>query len=328
MNGNKISVSIIIPVKNEAHRLPACLKSIKQIDYDQEFIEIIVIDNGSSDSTVDIAIENGCKVYKDHSSNISGLRNLGVKHACGDVICFVDADVLVSKKWLTNALQNFNINKVACVTGMINIPENATWVEKTWALNRKVSKDKFLVSWSTSMNMIIIKDIFDNINGFNDALVTGEDFDLSTRIRKAGYDIIFDKEVSVIHTGEAKTLIDFVRKERWHGYSDLDLLISNKFKLSNLRHATQPIFFIGTFLLFIYSVLTKKCHHQLVSISLLFLLPVLRTFLIIKKQSNYYNIIKLLIIWTVYYYARSLAIIDNLIDKIMIKWSFNKLHTG
>ncbi|GAF86581.1 unnamed protein product, partial [marine sediment metagenome] len=72
-----MKVSIIIPTYNEEKRLPACLDSISRLDYSKEDIEVIVVDNGSTDGTREIAKSCGVEVLRDDSMNVSGLRNLG-----------------------------------------------------------------------------------------------------------------------------------------------------------------------------------------------------------------------------------------------------------
>ena len=87
---SKQTISVIIPVKNEEKIIQACLDAIKWAD------EIIIIDNGSTDKTVEICKQVGCKVYS-HPQNIliPALQNIGMKKATKDWILILDADVIV-----------------------------------------------------------------------------------------------------------------------------------------------------------------------------------------------------------------------------------------
>jgi glycosyltransferase involved in cell wall biosynthesis len=315
-NSHTIKVSIIIPTKNEEKRLKFCLDALRKLDFDQKSIEIIIIDNGSTDLTINIAKNYNCRVFIEPSKTVGGLRNHGVKFASGLFFCFIDADILVSSGWLKSALCHFQNSGIGCVTGLINIPSNATWVEKTWFLNRKTEQNIYYIDWASSMNMIIPKEKYFKLKGFSESLVTGEDVEFCSRIKKAGYDIVFDKKVSVTHIGEAKTLKEFIKKERWRGYSDLDLLLGNKFNLSNLRHGTQPLFFIFSWLLLLYSFLFINKSIFVISICLIISLPFMRTMFVLKKQKNSSFFTKLMIIWFFYYIARSIAIYDNLAFKL------------
>jgi len=104
---NKKKVSIIIPTFNEAKYLPLCLKALLSIDYPKEYFEIIVVDNGSTDCSREIAKEYHAKVYRNDLKNVSGLRNLEVKKSVGEIIAFLDADCVVTKNWLIEAEKYF-----------------------------------------------------------------------------------------------------------------------------------------------------------------------------------------------------------------------------
>jgi len=311
----KPNISIVIPAKNAEKEILFCLQSIKELDYDQDSIEILVIDNGSSDLTVNIAKGFGSNVFIEPTKTIAGLRNVGARKSCGEIICFLDADMIVSKIWLKSAVALFNNKKIGCVTGPLKIPENSSWLVRTWSLKRDYSKTVGEVYWAPSGNMIVRRKSFDICKGFNENLVTGEDFDFSQRLKVNGYLIIFSKDVSAVHTGEYQTLSKFIRKERWRGYSDLDLLFSKNFKISNIRNATQPLFFMISVFFLISALCCFNISFIIFSAFLVALLPLLRGFFISIKHKTVKYIPSLFVVWTIYYIARSLSIIDNFQDR-------------
>ena len=67
--------SIIIPAKNEEHNIGKCLDSILAVDFQLERFEVIVVDNGSTDRTVQVSKTKGATVYFEPELTISGLRN-------------------------------------------------------------------------------------------------------------------------------------------------------------------------------------------------------------------------------------------------------------
>ena len=316
MHSELPAVSIVIPAKNEENRLPFCLKAIRDLDYNHDLIDIIVVDNGSDDTTCEIAKEYGCRVFREPSLNVSGMRNIGASQAMGSVLCFVDADVSVSRKWLRAAIVALRDDDVGCVTGELNIPQHSTWVERTWALDRRVARSNMEVKWSSSMNMIVKKNIFDNLGGFSDNLITGEDVEFCNRITGYGYKIIWRKEIGVVHFGEAKTLRQFVAKERWRGYSDLDLLLARNFKLDNLRHGTRPIFYICSFVLMLFAVFLGHVKMLWLSVIFLSLLPLIKSIIVSKKQKSLKYFPSLFFLWNLYFFARSIAIFDNIKDRL------------
>jgi len=96
-NSNQLTAVII--AKNEEPRIERCLKSVSFAD------EILLIDNGSVDKTVEIARNFGVTVVSNLSQNFSILRNLGKMHALGEWILYIDADEEVPKE-LKEEIQN------------------------------------------------------------------------------------------------------------------------------------------------------------------------------------------------------------------------------
>lgn len=93
MKAAKKTISVVIPVKNEEKIIQECLNAITWVD------EIIIIDNGSTDKTVEICKKAGCKVFSyPQKILIPALQNMGMKKATKDWILILDADVVVPKE--------------------------------------------------------------------------------------------------------------------------------------------------------------------------------------------------------------------------------------
>ena len=240
------TVSIIIPAYNEEEYLPSCLASIDSLHYSKEHIEVIVVDNGSTDRTMEIARSYGAKVIRDDDMNVSGLRNFGAKHSKGEILAFIDSDCVVSSDWLINASKYFDNMKVSAWGSPPTLPEKPTWVQRTWYLVRKREKPVQRVDWLESMNLFVKKNIFFLIGGFNESLVSCEDVDLCYRIHQHGT-IISDAQIKVVHMGEAKTVKDFFVKEIWRGISNLNGVRSHGLILREIPSLLIPIYF-GAFI--------------------------------------------------------------------------------
>lgn len=105
---NYPKISIIIPAFNEEKRLAHVLQSIKEQNYPQEKIEILLIDDKSTDSTVEIAKNFGAKVFENGTHNIERGKSIGIEQAKGELIFFMDADnYLPNKDWLTKTVIAF-----------------------------------------------------------------------------------------------------------------------------------------------------------------------------------------------------------------------------
>jgi GT2 family glycosyltransferase len=174
---------------------------------------------------------------------VSGLRNLGARHATHDILAFVDADCLVARDWLKNAERYFKEPEAIIWGAPPVLPENPTWVQKTWFHIRKKTSRIERVEWLESMNMFIRKSDFNAIQGFNETLVTCEDVDLCYRAKSLGH-IISDSRLKVIHLGEAATLKDFFKKEVWRGTSNYQGMFSHGLKVKELPSLFIPAYFL------------------------------------------------------------------------------------
>jgi len=118
----KPALSVIIPCKNEEENLPVILQALvteqKQFAY---IVEIIMIDNFSTDASAQCAEKFGVQVYFSEGT-ISVLRNLGARKATGDFYCFVDADVEVEPGWskgIADCIHEQGANAETCIYGNI-----------------------------------------------------------------------------------------------------------------------------------------------------------------------------------------------------------------
>lgn len=304
-------VSIVIPAYNEEACLPGCLQSIQMLVFPKDDLEVILVDNGSTDRTREIASEYGAKVLRDDDKHVSGLRNLGVQKAAGDIIAFVDADCLVSKTWLQKAAIYFDDGDVSAWGSPPTLPDEATWVQKTWYLVRQKKAQVQEADWLETMNLFVRKDQFMSVSGFNEALVTCEDVDFSYRIRKYGK-IVSDARIEVIHLGEAATVKEFMSKEIWRGRSNLVGLFSHGVQWKELPSLAIPLYFGIFFPLTCVAALVSFNLKWLAASFILYFLPSAAVFYKVKKKGvRMGDGLKLLFLLQVYFFSRTAAVIKR-----------------
>ena len=99
---DNVMISVIIPVYNGEKKLDKCLTSIKNQDYPQNDIEIIIVDDNSTDNTVKLAREQfGCRIVRNGTHDPERGKSIGIEHANGEYLLFMDDDnILPHKKWL------------------------------------------------------------------------------------------------------------------------------------------------------------------------------------------------------------------------------------
>jgi glycosyltransferase involved in cell wall biosynthesis len=242
--------SIIIPAKNEEANIGRCLDSILCMEWDRDDFEIIVVDNGSIDRTTAIALAKGVRLYKKPGCTISALRNFGATVAGGEILAFIDADCTVAADWLRNASFYLSSEEVAGFGSPPLVPENATWVQRSWFQIRKKKDLIGEADWLESMNFFVRKQAFETVGGFNEELVTCEDYDFSLRLKTLGR-VMSDGRLVVVHHGEAASIADFLRKEYWRGTSNLKGIMSHGISPKELPSVIFPLAYCLFVILFI-----------------------------------------------------------------------------
>ncbi len=314
-NGKQITmppkVSFIIPALNVEKTLPLCLKAIFSQTTGTEIFEVVLLDNGSTDHTVEIAKGFGVKVINAPGPTVAALRNLGAKLAQGEVLAYVDADCVIASDWLENALPFFDDPKIGAVGSPTLVPEDATWVQRAWYLQRKGSGEPQEVEWLPTENLLVRREAFEKIGGFDENLITCEDVDFCYRLGKF-YKIISVPQIRSVHLGEARTLSHFFRKERWRGKGNLKGVFSHGLKLSELPSLGLPVYYlIGTMGLLIGLLeLFLQGSFWLFGASLLGLItpPILLALRTSIKQKTLKYFFRLVLLYITYALARMFAI--------------------
>ena len=215
----QLDLSFIIPAYNEEEAIPKLLNSIIQYTPAVLTHEIFIADNGSTDTTVEIAHKHNANVIIDKTARVGALRNKAARSAKGHVLVFLDADILLTKAWGDNIHDVFNslLDDPWQVTGSkCGVSTNPGWIEKFWfkpMLNKEVK-------YINSAHLITSRKLFNDIGGFDDSLESGEDYAFSQAAMSVNAKVINNNALAVIHEGYPKTLIQFMRREIWHGRGD------------------------------------------------------------------------------------------------------------
>jgi len=303
--------SIVIPAKNEEANIGRCLDSISQVAWDNSKYEVIVVDNGSTDKTAEIARQNDATVYMKPNMTISGLRNFGASQACGTILAFIDADCTVDHHWLHEGARYLERHDIVCFGSPPIVPLNATWVQKAWFEVRRKSVTVGETDWLESMNMFVRHDAFIKCGGFNEDMVTCEDYDLSLKLKKFGL-LLNDSRVVAVHHGEAATVAHFFRKEMWRGISNFRGLARHGIVLSEIPSLFAPS--VHCFLLVIIGLgplLYRSSFYRVAIVifllwqSMLFVLSIRKN----RQKTNLVRVVQLFWLLNIYFLARGFAIV-------------------
>jgi glycosyltransferase involved in cell wall biosynthesis len=103
-------ISVVIPALNSASTISFTLSSIFSNSLSRDLFEVLVVDNGSSDKTVEIAERFPAKVFHCSKKGIGPARNFGISGSKGSIVCLTDSDCIVEKDWLERIFDSFDQN--------------------------------------------------------------------------------------------------------------------------------------------------------------------------------------------------------------------------
>jgi glycosyltransferase involved in cell wall biosynthesis len=209
-------LSFVIPAFNEEQLIERTIEAIHEFVPPLSY-EVIVVDNGSTDATARIASDLGATVIHQCVGTIGFLRNRGVEAARGDVLVFLDADVVLTRAWadrIPASLDMLRKEPTALTGAMCGVPADASWLERCWFAPRQKA------SHIGSGHMVINRGFFQELGGFDESLSTGEDYDLSRRAVERQGRIVSDHNLRVEHLGFPRTVTAFIQRESWHGVGD------------------------------------------------------------------------------------------------------------
>jgi GT2 family glycosyltransferase len=217
-------VSVIIPVRNGADSLPALLESLAAQQLDDDRYEVIVVDNGSSDGTAEVAASYGARVLSEPLPNRSRARNAGARAASADLFAFIDGDCTASPQWLTALLGCRG--GAPLVAGPVEIetriPPNA--IERFEAAWRFDQGNAVKQGWAATANLLVERAAFEAVGGLDTTYRhIGEDVDFCLRAGRAGFGLAYCPEAVVRHGAEYE-LGAVVRRAFFHGYSAAQVL--------------------------------------------------------------------------------------------------------
>ena len=174
-------ISVVIPTKNESFFLPELLASLKK---QKILMQIIVADAFSTDGTVKIARRFGAKVVDGGMPSVG--RNNGAKTAKGDILVFLDADVILPDGFLKKNIDEFKRRNLDFATTFVKPRSERLddrWIHKLWNIVYLILAR--FSPFGCGFHIIVKKDIWDKTR-FDASVVLGEDFDFTTRASKAG----------------------------------------------------------------------------------------------------------------------------------------------
>jgi glycosyltransferase involved in cell wall biosynthesis len=229
-------VSFCIPTKNRERTIAACLESIRAQDYPR--VEIVVVDNGSTDRTAEIA-RRYADVVDRSDLPLGAVRQRSIDLSSGAVLALFDDDIVIPHaRWLAQAVAAFQLDQRASTVWPVLIPpDSAGWVTRCFFdLNEAIflARRRRPSAIFGGGNSLFLRAALDQIGGFDTSIGFGEDFDLAGRLKAAGFSVVLHQDTLIHDT--MFSLPELYRKQQWgagsvatHGIENLGQSYSDAF---------------------------------------------------------------------------------------------------
>jgi glycosyltransferase involved in cell wall biosynthesis len=309
--------SLLIPAFNEERHIADCLEALCNQDYPLSQIEVIIVDNGSSDGTLEVAksFMNKLDIVIRVAPNVSiaALRNLAVDIATADKLAFLDSDCVVAPNWLSLAASLLAKHPDSIIGAFYAAPPDANWSARLW--HQYVHRPRTgPVSYVPSSNLILSRSTFKDIEGFNEQLKTNEDSHICAKARAEGHSILAFPALAVIHLGAERNLLEFVKRQFWHGSSILSrTAIQNNMKAIGLAAYTLTLL-IWTIL----AVLTGRPIR--LPITLMFVAPSIIVSWRLSRHGRVADAPALFVLVVMYSLARAVSLPFAVINGVKTAW--------
>jgi hyaluronan synthase len=277
-NGYRPMVSVVMPCYNQGTAIVAAISAVLSSNYPKDKMELVVVDDGSTDNTPSIIAElleqtNGAFRFLKMEKNMKKRHAMahGIEHANGDIIVSIDSDAIVESDAIANLVQPFIDPIVYCVSGnaivsneykqKINTP--LARLQKVWYTDgfclRKGAESLFGIVLCCSgvlsafrkdkVKQVLPSWLVETFRGKK--CLSGEDAQLTTWMLKLGGKSVFQSN-AIVHTEAPATMRAFIKQQlRWGRGSFYSMMTA--FKIFFKKSLVAKIFFYSTFITSVFS---------------------------------------------------------------------------
>lgn len=222
------AASIVVCAYNAAPTLPGCLESLTHLNYPN--YEVIVVDDGSTDSTGEIAKRAGVRVLTIEHQGLSAARNAGIIAAQHQLIAFIDADAEADRDWLYHLVETITREKAAAAGGQNFPPDPRSALEAALAVApgapREVRAGDAQLDQVCGCSMMLDKSKLPPVP-FDPAFITaGDDVDFSWSLREREIKLVYAPAAVVLHRPRS-TVGAYLRQQI--GYGRAEAMLARKY---------------------------------------------------------------------------------------------------
>jgi len=209
------TVSVIVPVYNDPTGLRTCLECLESQIYPKEKLNIIVVDNKSTDHTPDVAKEFDVELL--HENNIQGsyaARNKGIKHSNNEIIAMTDSDCKPIDKWIAHGVHKLLNQPADLIGGAVKFefsksPSNSEILDSISNMQNKENIETRNVA--KTANLFSNREVFKEVGLFPHELISGGDVSWTRRATESGFKLSYSSNAIVFHP--TRSFLPLVKKQ-------------------------------------------------------------------------------------------------------------------
>jgi len=265
------SLSVVIPAYNSEKIIERCITAV--IEASPMNKEIIVVDDASTDNTFKIVSRFPVKLFRlTENSGPATARNYGFAQSTGDVVVFLDSDVIVMKDCLV-ALVNALEEKCAGATGGLPRPLRSTLISDSYIVRifgkSPIAETGIREIGSVGGGLVAYpRKVLEELGGHDENLRIGEDLDLNIRLSKAGYKQFLVPMAGAYHDHQS-SLSTLTRKWFQYGFWFFNVCVKHRLK----RDILQILGWVFSFFLLLFMLLWSRELLLVPLLILIFWLP-------------------------------------------------------
>ncbi len=213
-----MKLSVIIPTLNEARLLDRCLVSLSEQEFPRDEMEVLIVDNGSTDDTPAVVEGHGARYVMETRRGPYACRNTGARHASGDVLAFTDTDCTFYSDWASRAWRAVAEHGLDAVVGWSEGEGEspvALYIQRRYEQNlSQKAEDRPILD---TRNCAVRPEAYREAGGFDDRFLDLSDELLGVRLASLGRRVGFDPQMRVRHLNPS-TISVMRSKQRRAGY--------------------------------------------------------------------------------------------------------------
>ncbi len=222
-------VSIAMITFNKKSTIEQCLASLFNLDYPRSKYEVVVVDGGSTDGTLQFLRKFPVSIVMEAGKSRGIARNAAVKNSKGDIVVFIDADCLATPSWLKNHVLVHENPNIFVVGGSVLRGGDSSLPTKIYHETYFAAQSPSVpprITWDlATCNASFKRAAFQTIGPFPEA-DRGEDTVLCWQILSGGHQTVFDPSPRVIHLHEKMTFRSLFRRMKEQGRADRDIQVA------------------------------------------------------------------------------------------------------